>query len=289
VQRPVPLKHRAIFPQEPSGEDQGLKWLRTLLAGVVVLLLATVVLAWFLPARWAWPMLQPRLHGLRLEQVGGSLWDGHAERALTADGSELGRLRWTLSRRAVLGDIRLELWLEQPLLRFHGVMQRISDTELDWRDVHLRVEAALLDRQLPLRDDRLGGTLDVAVAHARLQGAWPLQLDAVACWRDAAVRSDGAWLSLGQLQLQAHGDDGVVQANLDDDGRGPLQATGRFSLSPLGWRYVATLRPRRGDPSLRRWLVRLGETMRTQPTADGAVSLQGHGGLAAALSSTEQQ
>lgn len=266
-----------------------MKWLRTLLAGVVVLLLAAAALAWFLPARWAWPALQPRLHGLRLEQVGGTLWSGHAGRVLGADGSELGRVHWTLSRRAMLGDLRLELWLERPLLRFHGIVQRLSETELDWRDVQLQADVALLGRQPVLHDGRLGGMLDLEIAHARLQGYWPLQLDAIVRWRGAAVRSDGAWLPLGQLQLQAHGEGGVVQAKLEDDGRGPLQATGQFALSPLGWRYAMTLRPRRDDPPLQRWLSRLAGAMQGQPVADGGIRLQGHGGLSTFLSPTEQR
>lgn len=264
-----------------------MKWSRILLAGLAMLL-AVIVLVWFLPARLAMGMLQSRLHGLQLEGVGGLLWQGHADRVVANDGRELGRTQWTLSRRALLGDIRLELDLEQPQLHFHGYMQRISDTEIDWHDAQLHVDTALFDQsplgQQPLlRGNRPRGTLDIGVAQAQLRGNWPMQLDATAQWHDAAIQTPQGILSLGQLNLEAASRSGVLQANLSDDGSGPLQVAGQLSLSPLGWRYTVTLEPRRDDPLLHRWLASLGK-----PGPDGTVHLQGHGGLASPTSSTEQ-
>ena len=257
-----------------------MKWSRILLISLAVLL-AVIVLVWFLPARWAVGMLQSRLHGLQLEQVGGSLWQGHADRVVAADGSELGRAQWTLSRRALLGDIRLELDLQQPQLHFHGYMQRVSDSEIDWHDVQLHVDAAWLDQQPLLRGNRPRGTLDIQMAQAQLQGNWPMQLDAKAQWHDAALQTPHGWLSLGQLNLQAASRSGVLQATMGDDGSGPLQVAGQLTLSPLGWRYTVTLEPRRDDPLLRRWLAGLGK-----PDSDGTVRLQGHGGLISPTSSS---
>ena len=76
---------------------------------MAVLLLAAVALLWWLPARWALPWLQPSLHGLRLQQVSGTLWDGSAGQVLAPSGYVLGRLRWRLSRRAVLGDVEAQV------------------------------------------------------------------------------------------------------------------------------------------------------------------------------------
>jgi general secretion pathway protein N len=261
-----------------------LKTLRIVLAGVAALLLALALLAWFLPARWAVAALGPRLHGVRLEQVGGLLWRGRAGRVLAADGSELGRLQWRLSRRALLGDVRAHLALQRPGLAFSGDVRRLSADEAEWRDVRVQADAALFDGSPWLEGNRLHGRLDVHIVQADVQGFWPVRLDATAQWHDGAVEAGADRLALGDFRLRAQGEGGGVRLDFGDDGRGPLRAQGQASLSPLGWRYAAVLQPRTNDPALRQWLARLG-----QPAPDGTLRLQGSGGLARTLSRMEQR
>ncbi len=259
-----------------------MKSLRTYLIGLGVVLAAATLL-WFLPARWALPWLAPRLHGLQLQQVQGSVWDGRAGAVTTADGKALGRLRWQLSRRALLGQRRLQLQFEGPQLVFSGSVRRLADGRVEARQANVRVQLAALDRYAasPLGQPR--GELQLDIDHALLQGGWPLQLVAQARWPQAVMRTRDGDVALGTLLAQASAQGGVIQAQLHDDGHGPLHADGKLQLSPLGWRLDATLRARQTDPALRRWLATLGP-----PAADGSVRIERRGGLAGSGSAPAQ-
>jgi len=258
--------------------NRRLKYLRKCLIGLGVLILAAALLAWFAPARWALPWIGPQLHGVRLQQVEGSLWDGRAGQVVATDGRQLGQLQWQLSRRALIGQVQLRLEFHGPQFDFSGAMQRLPANQVQWHGVSIRAElAALLPRvTLPLGQPQ--GELQLTVDDALLQAGWPLQLQAHAQWLHAAMRTRNGDVALGNLQWQAQALGGVIGLQLHDDGHGPLQADGQLQLSPLGWRLDAKLRARQTDLALRRWLATLG-----QPDVDGMVHIQRSGGLGASL------
>jgi general secretion pathway protein N len=251
-----------------------MKPLRVLLTGVAVFLIALALLVWFMPARLALALMQSRLHGLQFNQVSGSLWRGEAGQLATPDGTALGSLAWTLSRRALLGDVQLSVDLRQPQLQWQAQMHRISDTQEDWHDVNLHAEMALLGVQ-PLFNGQPQGQLDLHVTQALLQGQWPMQADASGVWSQAAVRTEQGVVPLGTMRLSIRAESGVLQATLDDDGSGPLQTAGRLSFSPLGWDLHMNLKPRSENPALLHWLRGFGA-----PAADGSVQLRYRVGLA---------
>jgi general secretion pathway protein N len=260
-----------------------LKLLRNGLVGLAVLALLVVLLLAFLPARWVMPWLEPQLHGMRLQQVHGSVWDGEAGMVASADGLLQGRLHWQLSRRLLLGQLRAQWQFDGPQLKFSGALRRLPDKRIELDAVSLHADLAALG--LP-SDPQLGqpsGMLQVEVVHALLQGGWPLQLQAQARWSKAVMRTGGGDVLLGDLQLQAQSQGGVVAARWHDEGDGPLQAHGQLQLSPLGWRLDAILRARHADPLLQRWLSRLGT-----PSSDGSVHIQRQGGLASPMPMTPQ-
>jgi len=240
-----------------------------------MLALAAAVLLWFLPARWAVPWIGPQLHGLRLQQVQGTVWHGRADEVVAADGQALGQLQWQLSRRALLGQVRLKLQFEGPQLAFSGGVRRLPDGQIEVRgaSVHAELSAWGHGAMSPWGQPR--GELQVTIDHALLQGGWPMQLQAQAQWPHAVMHTHDGDVALGTLQAQASAQGGVILAQLHDDGHGPLHVDGKLQLSPLGWRLDATLRARQTGPALRRWLARLG-----QPAADGSVHIQRRGGLA---------
>ncbi|WP_449427686.1 type II secretion system protein N [Rhodanobacter umsongensis] len=256
-------------------------YLRKCLTGLGVLLLAAALLLWFLPARWAMPWIEPQLHGLRLRQLQGSLWDGRAGQVLAADGRPLGRLHWTLSRRALFGQAQARLDWQGPGFDFTGAVRRLPGAKVEWSGVNLHAALAAWPAHVTLPLGQPRGELQLDVEHAILQGGWPLQLQAQAQWRHAVMRTRTGDVVLGDLQGQAQAQNGVIQAQWQDDGQGPLQVDGRLQLSPLGWRLDATLRARQPDPALRHWLAGLG-----QPDADGKIHIQHSGGLAGALPGT---
>ncbi|RDS85418.1 type II secretion system protein N [Dyella psychrodurans] len=256
-----------------------MKQLRIVLAGLAVLVLALAVLVWFMPAGLALFLLQSHLGGLRWKEVSGTIWQGRASQ-VSMPGIDLGSVAWTLSRRALIGDIRLGLDLRQPQFQLQGQMHRVSATLNEWRDVTVRADTALLGAQ-PWLHGQPKGMLEMHVAQAQLQGYWPLQMEASGVWSKAAVRTGQEQAPLGKMLIRVTGQAGVMQAMLDDDGHGPLQTAGRLSFSPLGWDLRVNLKPRRNDPVLLHWLHTLG------PLApDGTVQLRYRGGLNAFNSTT---
>lgn len=257
-----------------------MKYVRNSLLFLAALALSAVLLLWFLPARWVLPWVAPQLHGFQLQQVRGIVWDGRAGQVQSPDGRPLGQLQWRLSRRALLGQIHLQFEFQGPQLAFNGVMRRLEDGRMQWRSVHLRADLGALDMLASPEFGQPLGVLRVTVDQARLQGGWPLQLRAQAQWQDAAMRTQGVEVKLGDLQLVAEAQGGVVSLQLHDDGHGPLQVDGQAYVSPIGWRLDAKLRSRQTDPPLRRWLGRFG-----LPDADGVVHLHRRAGLASNLPS----
>lgn len=252
-----------------------MNYVRKSLFGLGALLLTAAVLLWFLPARWIMPWVEPQLHGLRLQQVQGSVWNGRAAEVLTAQGDILGQLQWRLSRLALLGQLQLQLRFDGPQLQFSGTMQRLPGDRIALHDANIHGELSALDRVPMPPWGQPRGELQVTADQAVLQSGWPLQLRAQAHWRHAVVRTPRGDVTLGELDVQARAENGVIQAQLRDDGNGPLHVDGQLQLSPLGWRLDATLRPRQTDPSLRHWLTSLGPA-----SADGSVSVHRSGGLA---------
>ena len=255
-----------------------MKILKKIPVAVAVFLLAVAALLWWLPARWALPLLQSSLHGLRLQQVGGSVWNGSAGQVLAPSGQELGRLQWQLSRRALFGRVELQLDFDGPQFVFHGRLRKLPAAQVAWSGVQARVNlSALADPRLHLPLGRPQGEFELNADHALLQGGWPLELQAGLQWRQAALRTKDGDVALGDLHGQATAQGGVIHAQWQDDGHGLLRTTGELQLSPLGWRLTAELQPRHDDPILRRWLTTLG-----RPGADGTVHVERHGGLAIA-------
>lgn len=257
-----------------------MKQLRIVLAGLAMLVLALAVLVWFMPARLALFLLQSRLHGLQWKEVSGTIWQGRASQVSMPGTIDLGSVAWTLSRRALMGDIWLGLDLRQPQFQLQGQMHRVSTMLNEWRDVTVRVDTALFGAQ-PWLHGEPRGTLDMHIAQAQWQGYWPLQVNASGTWSQAALRTAKGPVSLGKVLIRVNGQAGVMQATLDDDGHGPLQTAGRLSFSPLGWDLHMNLKPRRNDPVLLHWLHTLAP-----PAPDGSVQLRYRGGLNAFNSTT---
>jgi len=270
-----------------------LKWLRRILLGLVVLLLLAALLFWFLPARLALPLLQKRLGELQLRDVHGLLWDGGADQVIGSRGQNLGRLQWQLSRRAVLGQVQVGVQFQGPQLSFDAKVAKNGEPDTVLDDVHAHVDLALQPATPGVRLGTPRGMLDVQIPHALLQGPWPQQLEAQAQWHagrmqvvagqdqlGAVAAND---VALGELRLELHGEQGVINGSLHDDGKSPLHVDAQLQASPLGWRFDAVLTPRGDDPALRRWLQQFGE-----PDAAGAWHVERSGGLAAKSANKEK-
>lgn len=241
------------------------------LAGLLLLL----TLGWFFPARWALAWLTPSLHGLRLQEVHGVLWDGRADQVLLPDGRVLGRVHWKLSRRAVFAPAPVQMDFAGPQMTFSGSLLAQPHRRVRLDHVRLRVDLALWRPQAPPALGQPRGELSTTLDHGVLQDGWPLEFDLRAHWRDAALLTSHGNVALGTLDLSATAHAGVIDASVSDVDDGPLQVNGSLRLSPLGWWLDLRLRERCANPRLQRWLASLGTT-----DATGTVYVQRRGGLA---------
>lgn len=245
-----------------------------LVLGLVLLLLA---LFWWLPAAWVRPALEARLHGLRLAQLQGSLWQGHAGEVLGPDGKPLGQLSWQLSRALLWGDLRLSFDLHGADLAASGKLRGDTQEQV-WDQLKLRGDAVFFARRFGLPDGYLRGVVVADIAHARMRGNWPMALDGTGQWRDGHLSTRVGSIAVGTLIMRATGDEGVVQIEVRDDGNGPLALNGQWRLSPIGWTVDIMARARSGDAAMQQWLKTLG-----QPDASGNVHIQRSGGVAAVI------
>lgn len=257
--------------EDPTGRKR--RW-RVVLLCAVAAVLGVAALAWNLPARWALPWIAPRLHGVQLQSVSGSLWDGRAERVVLPDGRVVGRAAWVVSRRAMYTATPVHVKLDGEQLAFSAAMRALPRGRAEWTDVHLRADLAAWPLGQVAAPGQPLGEWQMTAGKVLLQGGWPLQLDLQARWRDAALRTPSGLLPLGDLAWTGTAHDGVVDVRIHDVGTGPLHIEAHFLLSPLGWRLDAQLRQRGPNPLLRRWLAGLGAV-----DATGVVHVQRHGGV----------
>lgn len=253
-----------------------MKSLRALLIVLVLAVLVVVGLGWFLPARWVQPQIEARLHGLRLDGVTGSIWDGHADQVLAVDGHSIGSLNWQLSRLIVFGHTAATIDLTGNVWTFRGHMERLSETTTHWQDVHARFDLTALG----LRAAAWGqpqGILEADITSALIQAQWPISLSGTGRWENAAMVTPQGKLALGTLHWEAQATNAVLKGSFGDvqEPEGPLQLSGSFGVSALGWRYGLEAQPRGHQPVLQRWLAMLGPM-----AADGTLHLEQSGGFA---------
>lgn len=248
---------------------------------IAILLLLIVLLVLLLPARWAVPFVQSRLHGITLGGVDGLVWNGRAEQLRGPDGRSMGQVHWRLSRALLWGRLDLQLDFAGPRLSASGRLQRDDQGRQVWTDVSMRADPAAW---APRFDSALGtprGSLTMKLQRAVLQANWPVELEGQVQWRGAVMQTPTHTVVLGDFDMDLDGTNGVLAGRLRDQGKGPLRAKGQWQASPLGWRLDLLLQPRSANPALRYWLAQLG-----RPDADGAIHLHRRGGLAAATPET---
>lgn len=245
------------------------RWL--VISGMAAAALGTLV--WCIPAAWVLPLLQTQWREVRMEGISGTLWKGQARKVSVGDGVLLGHLGWVLSRRALWGDLQARVELRQPQWQLYGQLQRISSGEFNLRDVSLHMNMALLGAPSWLKGQPRG-QLDLEVPQAQLRSFWPMRLEAMGRWTQAAIHTAHGRIPLGTLRLETAGQYGVWQGTFSDDGSGAVEASGHLFLSVLGWELQVRLMPRHEDPAVSNWLRSLGA-----PAADGALELRYRGVL----------
>ena len=250
-----------------------MKYLRSLTYFLIAILIIACVVAITCPAQFAYSLVADRLGAIKLAGISGSIWDGHASSAQVF-GTPLGALDWQLQATPLLhGTATAHLVVSGGEITATGDVASSSGGAVEIGNATVRAPAHVAAPALDIPALQLLGDLDIAIAHARLRGAWPEAANGSAHWRNAAV-AGAAQAQLGDLEATFESAaDGSIGGNVHDLG-GPLQLTGTFRVNAGSYDADATLRARDGNAQVSEALRYIGE-----PQADGSSHLVIHGQL----------
>lgn len=218
-----------------------------LLLLVLLLVLVLGLVAWYLPAGFAWRQFGHHMGpALQLEQLSGTVRKGRAG-DMRVNGFPVGALDWQVDWR---GLFRRELgasWsLEGPAWRASARSTRMPDGSLHVQDMRMSLPAILLGPVLDIPALGFIGTVEVELDQARLAGLAIHEARGRARWVEAGVTGQ-AQARFGPLRATfATQAPGLVIGEVEDEG-GPLEVDGQFELHETRYRAEVILRAR--DPA----------------------------------------
>lgn len=244
-----------------------MKVVRAIALVVVIGAVIVGVVAWTCPADLAYRVAANSLAPVRLHDLSGTLWHGHAG-GIDVFGMNLGSIDWTLQPVPLLhGEMLVQTRLAGDIAAGTGTVDRANGA-VSFSDVTLRLPARVAAPVLAIPALELLGTLELDVAHARLSGFWLEDTIGTIRWRNAAV-AGAAQARLGDLQASfASTADGAIAGTARDLG-GPLELAGTFKASVGAYAAQARLAARGDNAQLVEALQYIG-----QPQADGSRNLE---------------
>ena len=244
-----------------------MKLIRNLLLLLIVLVLLGLAVLAFLPAKMALDFVGGRLGPVQLGEVSGSLWKGQANPA-SINGEPIGALGWTLKPLALLGGrIEADVTLAGDTYNGEGNVSVQRDRSIRVRDLGLRFPANKLQPALDIPALVLRGEVQVDVDTAEVKAGFPSGVKGRAAWKNASV-AGSAEAQFGDVTTEfASTPEGGIGGTIADGG-GPLQASGTYSASLMGYEADVSLRARDGNPQVNEALQYIGA-----PQPDGSARL----------------
>ena len=234
------------------------------------------------PASHARSTLQSALPGLQLAELSGSVFSGHASRAIYR-GIDLGKVDWHF-RPLALFSLRLEYHLEftQPDNHGHLNIGLRPGGEVVGHDLELRMQSDRLLKQLPpvLKVNNMTlpigtiesrGTFDLVLERFVLVDQQLRQVTGTAAWQQAAIDAP-LELPLGEVRLALETRDDTLVAAVTRGGT--LGLSGEILLRPDN-RYALDLVLRPGEAVGQDTRALLTVGLQQQP--DGAYLLKNSG------------
>lgn len=250
---------------------RALKWLFLI---VVLLVLIGGVLAWTMPAEFAYRMVGARMAPALLSGVQGTVWDGRAD-GLSVFGRDLGELDWRVSKAPMLhGETVSDLHIQGTDIEAAGIVTRAFSGDISLRDVRFRFPASLVAPSLDIPALKLLGTITGALNQARLIGGVLQDATGSARWSEAGVTGQAEARFSDILIDFSSKPDGSITGVAKDDGQGNLEVNGLFDVSRDAFNAEVKLSARNGDPRVLDTLRYVG-----QQQADGSSILIVHGKL----------
>jgi hypothetical protein len=244
-----------------------MRFLRGLLIGIVVLVAIAGVVAWTCPAELAYRFAADALVPVRLHDLTGSIWQGHAGTAEVL-GVSLGTVEWKLHAQPLLrGQVVARVTVAGDGVSGGGIVD-YGGGQTAIRATTLRMPARLAAPVLAIPMLELLGTIEIDMVHARLRDLWLEDATGTVRWRDAAV-AGAAQAKLGDLQATfASTADGSIAGVVGDLG-GPLELAGTFKANRNAYEAQARLASRGDNAQVTEALQFIG-----QAQADGSRNLE---------------
>jgi hypothetical protein len=244
-----------------------MRFLRGLLIGIVVLVAIAGVVAWTCPAELAYRFAADALVPVRLHDLTGSIWQGHAGTAEVL-GVSLGTVEWKLHAQPLLrGQVVARVTVAGDGVSGGGIVD-YGGGQTAIRVTTLRMPARLAAPVLAIPMLELLGTIEIDMVHARLRDLWLEDATGTVRWRDAAV-AGAAQAKLGDLQATfASTADGSIAGVVGDLG-GPLELAGTFKANRNAYEAQARLASRGDNAQVTEALQFIG-----QAQADGSRNLE---------------
>ena len=246
-----------------------MRFLRNVFIVLLVLAVVAGALAWTAPADLAYRLFGARLAPLTAQGLGGSVWDGSAERVAAFD-FPLGRAAWHVDRGAAIrgtlaGDIDLRGQ------QVHGTARFVRAAgALDVQALKAEFPAQLLAPALDIPALVLLGTVALDVERLEFADGVLRTARGKATWRDLGV-TGSAEARLPGLEITFAPDaSGQIVADIRDLG-GPLAIAGRTTIAGTQYRSETHLWLREPNPQLEEALKWIGER---SPSPEGGSLLR---------------
>jgi len=249
-----------------------MRFLKILLALVILLLVVGGVLLWTLPADVAYRQGARFLGPIVLSGVRGTLWDGHAD-GVSVLGRDLGEMDWRMSKGGVLrGSMAADVRIQGTDVDAAGLVERERGGALILRDVHFRFPAEVLAPMLDVKDLSLLGAVSGVVATATVQNGLVASAAGNARWSEAGISGAADARFADILAEFAAQPNGGVAGTAHDDGTGNLAVNATFRAALDGFSADAVLSARNNDPQVQETLRHVGEP---QPDGSSKVAIRG--------------
>jgi len=249
-----------------------MRFLKILLALVVLLLVIGGVLLWTVPADFAYRQGARFLGPIVLSGVRGTLWDGHAD-GVSVLGRDLGEIDWRMSKGGLLrGTMVADVRIQGTDIDAAGLVERESGGALTLRDVHFRFPAEVLAPMLDVKDLSLQGAVSGVVAIASVRNGLVESATGNARWTEAGVSgaADARFADiLGEFAAKPGGG---IAGTAHDDGTGNLAVNATFQVALDGFKADAVLSARNDDPQVQETLRHVGEP---QPDGSSKLAIRG--------------
>jgi len=236
---------------------------------LAVFIISLIVLA---PARLIYRFL-PENSPLQLSNLSGSIWRGNAQQVIYQN-QNLGNLDWRLKPTAVLTAKRgSHFTLRHPDYLAEGTLKAGSDNLLILNDTTVRIRADRLPLEGIASAVKANGVVNADIESLTLRDQKIDQIQARIHWKDASI-SAPVELELGEVIVDAEGENGNINALIKSSTSSQLDIDGKVALDPaMQYRADIKIKSKPDTPEeVTNILPLLG-----QKDSDGAVRLISNG------------